>query len=832
MKNKIILSSVLAIILCASIAVGATFAIFTSESQVNIAVTSGKVKVVAAVDNSTLQTKQLNAAYASGLGGTFAQKVTVSGNSVVLDRFVPGDGVKFDIVLTNSSNVNVKYRTKWYTENDNGLLDGLTITVDGEPYDGSTVYGKWTNFDGTEKTISVEILLDETKGNEYQDKTCELVFYVEAVQGNADKDDAVAQIGADKYDTLEEAVAAVNDLAGEEPVTLEILREGTYAPFTITRKNVTVKGIVGDKRAASTVIKNTAAKNIQAYADGTTLDSLYIDSTTPQTFQWFKRGAVDVDIDNNSGLTAKNVTIQNCKVVGKGSYALLWNTLDCTVRNNVFEGFEIGFYTMMDNYSAKGIVIENNVFKGVQQPVNGYWGGTGADEGFGLTIVGNTFDDDSTLIIWDYRQTSLGGKGNTTTDKPGVRTQIKNNSGKFHVSLTHADWLIDNGNDIVLEGGAYCDYRTAVMVDIGSDVAANYIVTNLDGTDFTPVTGDTTTLSKQNGKSYLWVITEGSYLLKNTATNASWILNVSKPEVGNTQSIKLLSDGFASNGATEYYVSNLNGLNYWNELVQAKQNFGNSTIKLNADIDFDGKIWKSLNLFRLADNLTIDGNGHSIKNMKVRSYAGSTNYGFGFIGNCSGAITIKNITFDGADVLSGYNGTPYWGNVGGVVMGYTYGTTLFEKVSVVNSQIGGYGKVGMLLGMGADPGVKVTFKDCVSKDNTLYGTYNLGGLAGNIMRGNGKDYTTVENCVVENINVVHNDVDVYEVVNVSATYKDNDISTGNDVVKNITGEYWVYDGYYWGGYADYYVSFGGYSYDAVIEGSDMMFANSEYCVNK
>ena len=48
-KKKILLSSVMVIALCLSLIAGSTFALFTSESKVNIAVTSGKVDVKASI---------------------------------------------------------------------------------------------------------------------------------------------------------------------------------------------------------------------------------------------------------------------------------------------------------------------------------------------------------------------------------------------------------------------------------------------------------------------------------------------------------------------------------------------------------------------------------------------------------------------------------------------------------------------------------------------------------------------------------------------------------------------------------------------------------------
>ena len=259
------------------------------------------------------------------------------------------------------------------------------------------------------------------------------------------------------------------------------------------------------------------------------------------------------------------------------------------------------------------------------------------------------------------------------------------------------------------------------------------------------------------------------------------------------------------------------------EVTDKKINYSGYTLNITADIDLGAGFWRPIDR---VTNLTINGNGHTISNLLVRSSI-TYGYGFGFIGNATGALTIKNLTFDGADVAMSY------GNVGGIVVAYTYGTTEFNNVKVVNSSINGYGKIGCLLGMGAQPGVKVTFKDCVSQNNTIRAVYNIGGLAGNIQRGNGVDNATVENCTVENINVVYSGNEQYvDLNNASATLKSNDQPDGTDVTELVSGKYWVYNGYYWGGYGDYYVSYGQTAYDAPVEGYTMKLANSEYPVNK
>ena len=266
------------------------------------------------------------------------------------------------------------------------------------------------------------------------------------------------------------------------------------------------------------------------------------------------------------------------------------------------------------------------------------------------------------------------------------------------------------------------------------------------------------------------------------------------------------------------------------EVTDDGKNYSGYTLNLANDVDLGEYLWKPINGYNRLSGIVVNGNGHTIRNMKVRGCTNSSVYGAGFIGDINGAVTVKNIAFDGADVFFvNYAKPQFAGNVGGVVLGYTYGTTLFENVSVTNSSIWGFGKIGILLGMGADPGVKVTFKDCVSKNNTIHAAYDMGGLAGMIQRGNGVDNARVENCTVENITV-----DYYEEcvdVQGKATLKEND-KNGADVIKEVSGKYWVNGGYYWGGYADYYVSYGDSSYDAPVEGCSMRLANSEYCVNK
>ena len=281
-------------------------------------------------------------------------------------------------------------------------------------------------------------------------------------------------------------------------------------------------------------------------------------------------------------------------------------------------------------------------------------------------------------------------------------------------------------------------------------------------------------------------------------------------------------------------IKNAEELALFAKEVSSTVNYSNYTIEILNDIDLSDYTWNPINGWGRMSGITINGNGKTISNMIVcNNYKGkSGGFGVGFIGNTNGSITFNNLTFDNAFV-SFYKTGEYNGNVGGIVMGYTYGTTIFNNVNVMNSEIHGYGKIGAILGMGADPGVKVTFNNCVSKNNTIAAVYDMGGLAGLIQRKNGQDYTTVENCTVDNITVKLSTNDIYvDLDNVIATFKTNDKTDGDNIQKSISGNYWMNGQYYYGGYADYYVSYGDSSYDPPIQGEEAYLANSEICFNK
>lgn len=234
-KTKIIASAAATIAMCASLAVGGTFALFTSESKVNVAINSGKVNVNAYAEGLTLYSPT-----AINLDGTIADSANAAtesafanggtatiadGNVVTLERMTAGDKASFDIVVTNESNVTVQYQTKIEMLEGIDLFSGLKVTLEKDEvsteYDGMTAYSQWAtlNATGEVERTTVTIELPATAGNEYQDLSCKLAFTVNAVQGNAavtqPEEDVTYLYNASDLRLFEKSVNSGNSYVGK-----------------------------------------------------------------------------------------------------------------------------------------------------------------------------------------------------------------------------------------------------------------------------------------------------------------------------------------------------------------------------------------------------------------------------------------------------------------------------------------------------------------------------------------------------------------------------------------------------------------------------------------
>ena len=210
MKKRILISSVLTIVLCFSLIVGSTFALFTSEDQFDITVTSAKVEIDATVGTLALYSAKANttitdfdnvnpADYDSIYRGDGATTFRNGGtaqevNGVVeIVNMTPGDKVIIPVSVDNGSNVAIQYRYKLVVVNNPASDDGayitnaLIVTLGSETavWNNGEYASEWATANGAIADVSLSIELPVTAGNEYQDISgVQFQVIVEAVQAN------------------------------------------------------------------------------------------------------------------------------------------------------------------------------------------------------------------------------------------------------------------------------------------------------------------------------------------------------------------------------------------------------------------------------------------------------------------------------------------------------------------------------------------------------------------------------------------------------------------------------------------------------------------------
>lgn len=182
-QKSTLISAVLAIVMCVSLLAGSTFALFTSESKVNLAVTSGNVEVVASIENIEKSYVDENGETVSGK--LFGGDATFADGTLSLDNIVPKDTVKFHVKIANNSSVAIKYRTVVTVVEDNGLASSLSIDLAGYQMIGTKAASAYAKLDAGEQPEVLPVTITLPESETTQRKSCKLSVSVEAVQGNA-----------------------------------------------------------------------------------------------------------------------------------------------------------------------------------------------------------------------------------------------------------------------------------------------------------------------------------------------------------------------------------------------------------------------------------------------------------------------------------------------------------------------------------------------------------------------------------------------------------------------------------------------------------------------
>ncbi len=358
MKKKTLISSILTIALCLSLIAGSTFALFTGKSEVNVAVTAGKVDVVATVREGSLKTFSYDRDAKQVVEqptGTFSMGGTAKliSNEIKLDKVVPGDKAIFTIDVENKSNVTVMYRTAVLFTDDTGLAEALEVWANEDQISTRGRYSSWQTLapvadENGEHIAQIDMIIDfpytNDDQNAYINKTCTVVYMVEAVQGNAD----IATFDENGFRVVNGVLEAISDeVYNAETVTIpEGVTELAESLFYGAPNLKTLVIPEGVKTIPESFCQN--ALNLESVVLPNTLEVI-----SKNAFKCNQKDAEDLDIPGK--LNTVNIPASVTEI-GDGAF---YNTAleVVTVRSDIAYGTNV--YRLSHN--LKSVIIEDGV---------------------------------------------------------------------------------------------------------------------------------------------------------------------------------------------------------------------------------------------------------------------------------------------------------------------------------------------------------------------------------------------------------------------------------------------------------------------------------------
>lgn len=465
-KTKVVVTALLAIVLCISLIAGATFALFTSESSVNVAVSSGKVDVVATLDSHVT----LYSPASIGLDGVviddndastenaFANGggVVVSGDQITISNITPGDKATLTINVQNNSTVAVKYRTILICDDADGLFAGLNVKIDDVVYNGNSRVSNYATLAAGADihSVVVEIELPADAANTYQGKELNISYSVEAVQGNAD---VSAQDNATHVFNMADLRTALTcRYQGQDLGVISIEQDIDMTGWTAVGLNYCSFVLLGNDHS----LKNQTAPLANSFGIGTYKISnvKFADANIHTTGEDYA-GALVGEIQCNGGM---DLTIANCEVI------------DSTIQAYKYAGGLIGFSSESNGTSVSSIAITNCHVKNTHvstddSSVGGLIGHVYSD----ATITNCSIDAYSSVSCADNRNGGAAKAGALVGTVNARTTRINNCSSAATVNNDNAQQPVANGlvgrvyGNVILDGAI----PAASVEDISSAMA-------------------------------------------------------------------------------------------------------------------------------------------------------------------------------------------------------------------------------------------------------------------------------------------------------------------------------------------------------------------------
>ena len=402
-KRSVIITAILAIIMCASLAAGATFALFTSNSSVNIAVTSGNVEVTASVVD--IKKFYVDEHGETVNGKLFSGDATFDegAHTVTLSNVLPKDTVEFKVKVVNGSNVAIKYRMVMSLVEDNGLFSSLDITLDGKKFYGYTSGTKYALLEAGQQIADIPVVISLPEGATCNNTACKLTYKVEAVQGNASVED---------FPEVPENTLAVNTT--EDVRVLEKAISGENAVLdkdvVITKAPDTVESRLSIKEPTTLNLNATIKTPDNMGNNKKNFTALIVDADT--TVNANANGGIDTGINGGYGINVRNgakLTINGGYYYGGGT-AVQVQEGELTINGGIFAveafGEPYGYNFLLNcidaaykNGTAK-IIVKGGTFVNFNPADNGAEGEHTNFVADGYTVVSKK-DEDSEDTLYE-----------------------------------------------------------------------------------------------------------------------------------------------------------------------------------------------------------------------------------------------------------------------------------------------------------------------------------------------------------------------------------------------------------------------------------------------
>ena len=325
-------------------------------------------------------------------------------------------------------------------------------------------------------------------------------------------------------------------------------------------------------------------------------------------------------------------------------------------------------------------------------------------------------------------------------EKPGTSYNKKTkNQEQFYLS----DYL-NFGADVNWNGTAYADRATARAAATSNKLKTTYVKGGMEaGTDAYQYIALVVYMPEETGNvanhiSAEWAVPEITLGIDleahqrvseydsfgNDYDAGAWV-DVTEDE---TSSSKWYEDGQATKNYTIKEAKEL--VELAEKVNSTEDDFSNATITLSSDIDLLSEEWEPIGKPNAAFKGTFDGNGHTVKNLKISQTTTNSVGLFGVVENAK----ILHVSVEGAiDVTPAQSDEVY---IAGVC-GMAYGSTVIEKVTS-NVNITANSSSAQMYTSGianVDGNASSKINDCLNKGNISCTATTKPALAGGITSG-------------------------------------------------------------------------------------------------